>query len=323
MVIVSILIQYLRYLAADLASLWTISKKSWLRNNSFCFWCPSTASDSGDFEYWKRFTGDLAKVFGIPSDRIIFCTLHAMLRVTERLLLWLLNRSRQLNTFEDVIEFIREEAEWESFCVEEKSNGNIRVGGWISLAKIGRVMKVRNQLIDVAFNPSKQKKIPKKVGPVPPKSSQINLAKLELFLEDEYSQMELPPTRPENATSQSKMETTPTNSCKETQEDNFDDSILVEELEAFPLAKNSGYASATSSKFKELFDDWAVLMSMMDGRWVTNHYVACYQSVVKKFELDMRAIFGDDTSSFVTPYIHIICSHSVKLMALALQSTRI
>jgi hypothetical protein len=164
-----------RYLSADLRSLWLLTGKSF--RGMFCLWCISTPSNAGEFERWeKEITLNLAIAFGIPAERVVFCTLHATLRITERILLWLLIKSKENNTFDDVIKFIQTEANWKAFSVEENTKtGTLKISGWITGAKVARVISLRKKLIEVAFQTKKKTKAKLNPSKAPPKPTKISV----------------------------------------------------------------------------------------------------------------------------------------------------
>jgi hypothetical protein len=335
-----------RYLAADLLSLWYLSNKTWSPFNEFCLWCPSIPENCGKFEKWSTKTAsELGSIFGIPSERVLFCTLHAALRITERLLLWLLNKSRNNNTYDDVIECIKTEAAWKSFSVQQHKNGNLKIGGWISMAKIGRLMAARNRIIDVAFGlaPESQPQKKSKQNPkteAPPKSCQKNIVKEDLVeelssqpsqlpqasqhvvidIDDEISTQKIPSQLPkagEYVVIDIDDDEAPKPSQSSAAQMNDMD---MDTLDVSQLNSSEEFNRATAEQFRKLFNDWAILLCMIDYQCVTEEFVASYDKIVKNFIGDIREIFcplktSDDHSSFVTPYIHIICSHSVRMMS--------
>jgi hypothetical protein len=82
------------------------------------------------------------------------------------------------------------------------------------------------------------------------------------------------------------------------------------------------YKNSAKSHFESLFDNWAYILCLFEAKLTTEASASIYDAIVKRFVNDMRTIFGVEASKnakelswFVTPYIHILCSHSSLMMA--------
>jgi hypothetical protein len=137
------------YLVADFCSLWKMTGLHWKSKDGFCLWCDAKPQNALKLDEFKARIEKLEGTFGIPVSRILFCTLHMGLRITEKLLIWLFDLIRDKATVSDTIATIRYDGEWPAFTVLERA-GRLEVGGFISMAKVLRILQQRHKIIDAA-----------------------------------------------------------------------------------------------------------------------------------------------------------------------------
>lgn len=83
----------------------------------FCVHCASTKKERANFDKWRsseHFRTVLQNMFGIPPERIIFCSLHAKIRVTSKLLRLLAQTASNNNSERQFIAAVRRSG-WHNF----------------------------------------------------------------------------------------------------------------------------------------------------------------------------------------------------------------
>jgi hypothetical protein len=100
------------FLSCDLKSLWSVTNRKWKLHNTaearFCLWCDATNSDRCDWIKWKGCQNtDINNVFPIENNHIIPCSLHGLLRITEKLVKLGIQLAVENGNLELLIEKIR------------------------------------------------------------------------------------------------------------------------------------------------------------------------------------------------------------------------
>jgi hypothetical protein len=92
--------------------------QSWSKKNyncNFCIHCESTKKDRADFGTWSaQFRTTLENMFEIPPERILFCSLHAKIRITSKLLRLLAQTASDNNLEHQFISVVRDSG-WYNF----------------------------------------------------------------------------------------------------------------------------------------------------------------------------------------------------------------
>jgi hypothetical protein len=116
------------FLAADLKMIWLLTGLSYLKKlDQFCTYCKATKEKRADREAQKDMRETLSNIFDIPPNRIVFCTLHATLRITEKLLSILCSRAMQNGVQDEVAAAIRQHCNVKLFSIwKSEKSGEVK-----------------------------------------------------------------------------------------------------------------------------------------------------------------------------------------------------
>ena len=114
---------------------------SWSKTDDdckFCICCDCKKSQRADFAVWSlQFRTELQNMFNVPVERIVFCTLHAKMRITGKLLKLLAQEASDAGKHLDLIAAVRS-AGWRKFdvvipdrCIKVKIPGLLISDEWL------------------------------------------------------------------------------------------------------------------------------------------------------------------------------------------------
>jgi hypothetical protein len=339
---------------ADLSSIWKATDMSWHSETGFCPWCNAHKKDclSVSKQYIKR--DSIEGLFGLAPTSIYFCTLHSILRITEKLIIWLLWKTKLLGTTRAVIRTIRIEAEWKNFCAIE-TNGVLRVGGWTNMHKITKLLEKRTEIINAAFgklqlpehedlsqydikviNDDKEKEIEDK-GQSKGKRKQKEKKQQNRSNKKKQTKPKAKKSKNQGILDSRMEKTVPeTSNPSKDEVEEIDEEHLVE-IDTMDVDEPEGVVTLLPNVFEDdetvpefvedqdleaerlnwlrLFDCWTWISVNLDNKCVTNNVLERFQFVVGKFKHFLDQIVNVKGSS---AYIHIICEHSYEM----LQNTR-
>jgi hypothetical protein len=322
------------YLVADLCSLWKMTGLHWSSKEGFCLWCDATPDKALKLHEFQARVKKLEGTFGIPVSKILFCTLHMGLRITEKLLIWLFELIRTNATVSDTIAAIRHDAKWSAFTVLDRA-GRLEVGGFITMSKVHRLLEQRHKIIDAAFGKYKpnykgtfeikeiskdhNKPVSKAAKPTrkrsggPSKPKKIPPPSLHKNIQYEIDsitkkKMPVPPMSVRDIPSAAANIVQPEPMHIKEVDAAFlmPVEILSDNVAAPQFSKN-----VQIEDVKKIFDYWAWIVLNLEQKEITDEFCDRFELTAANFVEALKVLFVENHP---TAYIHILFGHAGKMM---------
>ena len=144
-------------LCVDMSSLWKISKGGQNAGDNFCTWCMCLKKDRHIFDNpeFQVLRTDLLCIFPVDLTQVVFCGLHARMRVVGKMLNKLgtsLHQHGKMDAVRKLIKAVKEEAGINAFnmsLVGQKIQATALIGG-----NCTKVLKAMGRIIDKVEIPS-------------------------------------------------------------------------------------------------------------------------------------------------------------------------